>query len=144
MKETIHPKYDRMIMRCVCGNEIHTRSTVNGKDGVVNMEICSACHPFYTGKQKLVDSAGRVERFRRIYGIKFAIIVMNPNLSIAKVKVLKVQILHMLEPCLPVSLVCFYNCFLGISNRAKIEALEQEIENQNRIYVLFLLHRIIE
>jgi large subunit ribosomal protein L31 len=70
MKEKIHPEYQPVVMRCVCGNELQTRSTVTGKNGVVNMEICSECHPFYTGKQKLVDSAGRVERFRRKYGNK--------------------------------------------------------------------------
>ena len=70
MKDKTHPNYESVIMRCVCGNEIQTKSTVKGKDGVVNMEICSECHPFYTGKQKLVDSAGRVERFRRKYGNK--------------------------------------------------------------------------
>jgi large subunit ribosomal protein L31 len=65
MKDKIHPDYHTVTMRCVCGNEITTRSTLKGSE--VNMEICSACHPFYTGKQKLVDSAGRVERFRRKY-----------------------------------------------------------------------------
>ncbi|MDJ0762317.1 MAG: 50S ribosomal protein L31 [Myxococcota bacterium] len=65
MKKGIHPEYSEIKIRCVCGNEVIIRSTAN-KD--LNMEICSACHPFYTGKQKLVDSAGRVERFRRKYG----------------------------------------------------------------------------
>ena len=63
MKEKIHPKYFETTITCACGNVIHTRSTV--KD--IRVEICSACHPFFTGKQKLVDSAGRVERFRRKY-----------------------------------------------------------------------------
>jgi large subunit ribosomal protein L31 len=53
-------------IRCACGNEIQTRSTA--KD--IEVEICSKCHPFFTGKQKLVDTAGRVERFKRKYGIK--------------------------------------------------------------------------
>jgi large subunit ribosomal protein L31 len=66
MKEDIHPSYRRITITCVCGNSFETRSTV-GKD--FNIEICSACHPFYTGKQKLVDSAGRVERFLRKYGM---------------------------------------------------------------------------
>ncbi len=65
MKDKIHPKYNEVTIRCVCGNEVTTRSTSEGEQ---NTEICSACHPFYTGKQKLVDSAGRVERFRRKYG----------------------------------------------------------------------------
>lgn len=66
MKKGIHPKYDMTSIKCVCGNEIKTRSTVADFE----TEICSSCHPFYTGKQKLVDSAGRVERFRKKYGIK--------------------------------------------------------------------------
>ena len=67
MKKDIHPSYHEITIRCVCGNEVRTHST-SKKD--LNMEICSNCHPFYTGKQKLVDSAGRVERFRRKYGKK--------------------------------------------------------------------------
>lgn len=63
MKEKIHPKYFETTITCACGNVIQTRSTV--KD--LHVEICSACHPFFTGKQKLVDTAGRVERFRRKY-----------------------------------------------------------------------------
>ena len=61
-KEGIHPKYETIHVKCACGNTFDTRSTHKG-DLVV--EICSACHPFFTGKQKLVDTAGRVERFRR-------------------------------------------------------------------------------
>jgi large subunit ribosomal protein L31 len=68
MKPGIHPKYKEVTVRCVCGNEVKTRSTF--EEEVLNLEICSNCHPFYTGKQKLVDSAGRVERFRRKYGDK--------------------------------------------------------------------------
>ena len=64
MKPDIHPKYGDATIRCACGNVIETRSTLQG---VIQVEICSACHPFYTGKQKLVDSAGRVEKFRRKY-----------------------------------------------------------------------------
>ena len=67
MKPDIHPEYRRVTITCVCGNVLETRST-EGKDFTI--EICSNCHPFYTGKQKLVDSAGRVERFRRKYGLK--------------------------------------------------------------------------
>ncbi|MBI3871781.1 MAG: 50S ribosomal protein L31 [candidate division Zixibacteria bacterium] len=65
MKDGIHPKYFDTVIKCACGNEIRTRSTV--KD--YHVEICSACHPFFTGKQKLVDTAGRVEKFRRKYGL---------------------------------------------------------------------------
>jgi large subunit ribosomal protein L31 len=66
MKEKIHPKYEMTTISCACGNVIETRSTL--KD--VKVEICSACHPFFTGKQKLVDTAGRIERFRKKYNIK--------------------------------------------------------------------------
>ena len=66
MKQGIHPEYRRVTVTCVCGAVLETRST-EGKDFTI--EICSSCHPFYTGKQKLVDSAGRVERFRRKYGL---------------------------------------------------------------------------
>ena len=66
MKKGIHPKYMRTKVVCVCGNVIETRSTVPE----IRVEICSNCHPYFTGKQKLVDTAGRVERFRRKYGIK--------------------------------------------------------------------------
>jgi large subunit ribosomal protein L31 len=61
MKTEIHPEYVPAHVRCTCGNEFWTRST----KGELHVEICSACHPFYTGKQKLVDTGGRVERFRR-------------------------------------------------------------------------------
>ena len=63
MKEGIHPKYQDCTITCACGNVIHTRSTKKE----IHVEICSACHPFYTGKQKLVDTAGRVERFKKKY-----------------------------------------------------------------------------
>lgn len=63
MKAEIHPEYFETTIRCACGHEVHTRSTV--KD--MHVEICSNCHPFYTGKQKLVDSAGRIEKFNRKY-----------------------------------------------------------------------------
>ena len=63
MKEGIHPEYVLATVHCACGNTFQTRST---KDEL-RLEICGECHPFYTGKQKLVDSAGRVERFERRY-----------------------------------------------------------------------------
>ena len=63
MKKDIHPDYADTTVRCACGNEISIGSTKSG----ISVEICSKCHPFYTGKQKLVDSAGRIERFRRKY-----------------------------------------------------------------------------
>ncbi len=65
MKPKIHPKYVPAKIVCACGNVIETRSTV--KD--IKVEICSSCHPFFTGKQKLVDTAGRVERFRQKYNL---------------------------------------------------------------------------
>ena len=61
MREGIHPKYEETTITCACGNVIHTRSTK--KD--IKVEICSKCHPFYTGKQKLVDTGGRVDRFKK-------------------------------------------------------------------------------
>jgi large subunit ribosomal protein L31 len=67
MKEKIHPKYVEAIVSCACGETFKTRST---KGGDIRLEICSKCHPFFTGKQKLVDTAGRVERFNRKYGVK--------------------------------------------------------------------------
>jgi large subunit ribosomal protein L31 len=63
MKPDIHPKYQQTKIRCACGNLIETGST---KDNIT-VEICSNCHPFFTGKQKLVDTAGRIERFRKKY-----------------------------------------------------------------------------
>ncbi len=63
MKANIHPEYVDAIMECACGNVVHTRATKK----VIKLAICSACHPFFTGKQKFVDSAGRLERFRRRY-----------------------------------------------------------------------------
>ena len=66
MKKDIHPEYTLSRVVCACGNTFQTRSTA----GDLHVEICSACHPFFTGKQKLVDSAGRVEKYRQKYGIK--------------------------------------------------------------------------
>jgi large subunit ribosomal protein L31 len=63
MKNDIHPKYFQTTVRCACGHEFVTGSTKEN----IRVEICSKCHPFFTGKQKLMDTAGRVERFRRKY-----------------------------------------------------------------------------
>lgn len=63
MKADIHPKYVTCKVTCACGNEFVTRSTQNG----IKVDICSACHPFFTGDQKFVDTAGRVDRFRQRY-----------------------------------------------------------------------------
>ncbi len=65
MKANIHPAYSDITATCSCGNVIETRSTL-GED--IHLDVCSACHPFYTGKQKILDSGGRVERFRRRFG----------------------------------------------------------------------------
>jgi large subunit ribosomal protein L31 len=64
MRKDIHPEYHRATVTCACGNTFETGSTRKE----IRVEICSQCHPFFTGKQKLVDTAGRVERFRRKYG----------------------------------------------------------------------------
>jgi large subunit ribosomal protein L31 len=66
VKEGIHPKYVECKVHCACGNEFTTRSSKNE----IQVEICSACHPFFTGKQKLIDTAGRVERYKRRYAMK--------------------------------------------------------------------------
>ncbi len=65
MRPDIHPEYAPVTVTCSCGNRFETRSTA-GRD--LSVEVCSQCHPFYTGKQKLVDRGGRVDRFRRRYG----------------------------------------------------------------------------
>ena len=64
MKPEIHPAYEEISVSCSCGSEFKTRSTV-GHD--LNIEVCSQCHPFYTGKQKMVDTGGRVDKFRKRY-----------------------------------------------------------------------------
>ena len=66
MKENIHPKYEKATIKCACGNVIETRTT----KGDISVEICSKCHPFFTGKQKLVDTSGRVDLFKKRYGLK--------------------------------------------------------------------------
>ncbi len=67
MRKDIHPEYHECSVKCVCGNEFTTHSTLKE----ISVEICSACHPFFTGQQKLVDSAGRVDRFLKKYGSEF-------------------------------------------------------------------------
>jgi large subunit ribosomal protein L31 len=67
MKENIHPAYSEITVTCSCGNTFQTRSTA-GK--ALHVDVCSACHPFYTGRQMLVDTAGRVDKFRRKYGMR--------------------------------------------------------------------------
>ena len=67
MKADIHPKYAEITVNCSCGHSFKTRST-HGED--LHIEVCAQCHPFYTGKQKMLDTAGRVDKFRRKYGIQ--------------------------------------------------------------------------
>lgn len=66
MKEGIHPEYQEVTVVCACGEVIHTRSTRDN----MKVGVCSKCHPFFTGKQKLLDTEGRVERFKKKYGLK--------------------------------------------------------------------------
>jgi large subunit ribosomal protein L31 len=70
VRNGIHPQYVETKVHCGCGNEFTTRSTKT--NGVINVEVCSACHPFYTGKQKILDSGGRVARFEARYGKRAA------------------------------------------------------------------------
>ena len=66
MKKDIHPKYEKATISCACGNTFETGSTKKN----MKVEICSVCHPFFTGKQKIIDTAGRVERFNKKYNLK--------------------------------------------------------------------------
>ncbi|MCH8215192.1 MAG: 50S ribosomal protein L31 [Planctomycetes bacterium] len=67
MKKDIHPQYQTVMVRCGCGHTFETRSTAKE----IHAEICSRCHPFYTGKQKFIDTAGRIERFQKKYGTSY-------------------------------------------------------------------------
>lgn len=66
MRKDIHPNYDKAVVKCACGNTFETRSVKSE----IDVEICSSCHPFFTGKQKLVDTTGRIEKFQKRYGKK--------------------------------------------------------------------------
>jgi len=66
VKQGIHPDYVEAVVHCACGNTFQTRAT----KADIHVEVCSACHPYFTGEQRIVDTAGRVERFKRRYGIK--------------------------------------------------------------------------
>ncbi len=70
MKQGVHPEYVDTTVTCTCGNEFVTRSTIT--EGVMRVDVCAECHPFYTGKQKILDSGGRVARFEARYGKKAA------------------------------------------------------------------------
>lgn len=65
MQQDIQPKYEELEAKCSCGNVVKTRST---RGGTMQIDVCSACHPFYTGKQKILDSGGRVDRFKKRFG----------------------------------------------------------------------------
>ena len=67
MKTDIHPKYHEITVQCSCGNSFTTRSTMSSD--TLNVDVCSACHPYYTGQQKILDTGGRVDKFRRKYGM---------------------------------------------------------------------------
>lgn len=69
MQADIHPKYEEMTATCSCGNVIKTRSA---RGGDVHIDVCSECHPFYTGKQKIVDSGGRIDKFKKRFGAKIS------------------------------------------------------------------------
>ncbi len=66
VKEGIHPQYEKTVIKCACGAEFETRSTKQD----IRLDICSKCHPFFTGKQKLVDTGGRVDRFKKRFGME--------------------------------------------------------------------------
>ncbi len=68
MKQALHPEYTELDVTCSCGNKFSTRSTL--KDANLSIEVCAKCHPFFTGKQKILDTGGRVDRFRKKYGMK--------------------------------------------------------------------------
>lgn len=71
MKQGIHPEYKEVTVRCACGETVVTRSTKSDANGEIRVEICSKCHPFYSGKQKVVDAGGRVDKFnKRLQGTK--------------------------------------------------------------------------
>lgn len=67
MKKNIHPKYEVLTVDCTCGNRFETRSTMAAKDAELKLAVCANCHPFYTGKAKFIDAAGRVDKFNKRY-----------------------------------------------------------------------------
>src|SRR3989338_3347875 len=89
MKQDIHPKYGPTSIRCACGNVIETQSTVTG---VIQVDVCSSCHPFFTGKQKLLDIAGRIDRFKKKYEGKVTVGVAKKRPTLVKVEINKTSI----------------------------------------------------
>lgn len=69
MKAEIHPDYNSITVKCSCGNTFETNSTLKTDNGQLNIEVCNACHPFFTGQQKIVDTAGRVDSFKKRFGL---------------------------------------------------------------------------
>ena len=86
MKEGIHPAYGAATIRCACGNVIETQSTVTG---VIQVDVCSSCHPFFTGKQKLMDIAGRIDRFNKKFEGKVTVGVAKKKPALTKVTINK-------------------------------------------------------
>ena len=85
MKKDIHPSYGPAVIRCTCGNVIETKSTKKE----INVEICSACHPFFTGQQKLIDTAGRIERFAKKFSGRVATKAVPKAIKVRKPKEVK-------------------------------------------------------
>lgn len=86
MKEGIHPAYGPATIHCACGNVMQTQSTFTG---TIQVDICSACHPFFTGKQKLIDTAGRIDRFKKKFGEKVTVGVAKKRPALTKVEINK-------------------------------------------------------
>ena len=78
MKNDIHPNYDTLEATCSCGNVVKTRST---KPGTMHLDVCSACHPFYTGKQKVMDAGGRIDKFKKRFGSRIGGYAMFDTVS---------------------------------------------------------------
>ena len=87
MKKKIHPKYNECNVKCVCGNVFVTKSTLTE----ISVEVCGACHPVYTGKQKIVDSTGRVERFQKMINKKGSTVVRSKTEKRAKKSEKKIE-----------------------------------------------------
>jgi len=82
MKPGIHPDYHSVTVHCACGNNFQTRSTIKGDR--LNVEICSNCHPFFTGKLKYIDTAGRIEKFQKKFAAGYASLTKKPKKVVAK------------------------------------------------------------
>ena len=107
MKKDIHPKYGPSTIRCACGNAIETRSVVPQ----MQVDICSSCHPFYTGKQKILDTAGRIDRFKKKFQDRVAV-----NKKSTKV-----------APKMPVKLK-----FSDVAQKEKLQALKDKVKAQGK------------